>query len=74
MTVSLWRSDEAMMAAAYRPGHHRSQVDYQREFGMIDYSSFTRTRILATKGTWDGSDPVEEIGQPTIPATAADAV
>ncbi|PUB18477.1 hypothetical protein [Yoonia sediminilitoris] len=61
MTVSLWRTDAAMMAAAYKPGHHRAQMDYQREVGHFDHSSFSRARILASKGTWDGSNPVLEM-------------
>jgi hypothetical protein len=61
MTVSLWRTDAAMMAAAYKPGHHRKQMDYQREIGHFDHSSFSRARILASKGSWDGSDPVVEM-------------
>ena len=62
MTVTLWRDDAAMLEAAYRPGHHRTQMDHQRDVGHFDRSSFTRTRILATRGTWDGGDPVREIG------------
>jgi hypothetical protein len=61
MTVTLWRSDSAMMEAAYRPGHHRDQIDHQRDVGHFDRSSFTRTRILSSKGAWDGSDPVLEL-------------
>lgn len=64
MTVTLWGSDEAMRTAAYRPGHHRTQMDYQRQVGHFDFSSFTRARILATKGSWDGGDPVQEIAPP----------
>jgi hypothetical protein len=63
MTVSLWRSDAAMMAAAYKPGHHKTQMAYQRDVGHFDHSSFTRARILASKGSWDGGDPVAEIGR-----------
>ena len=58
ITVSLWRDDAAMIKAAYKPGGHRPEMDHQREAGLFDRSSFTRTRILACKGTWDGSDPV----------------
>lgn len=61
MTISLWRTDAAMMAAAYKPGHHREQMDYQREFGHFDHSSFSRTRILASKGSWGGSNPVHKM-------------
>lgn len=59
LTATIWKSDEAMMAAAYKPGYHRTQIDRQRKPDpFIDRSSFSRTRILASKGTWDGSDPV----------------
>ena len=58
LTASLWQNDAEMMQAAYRPGHHREQMEYQRTTGHFDRSSFTRTRILASKGTWDGADPV----------------
>jgi len=61
MTVSIWRDDAAMLAAAYRPGHHRAQMDHQRDVGHFDRSSFTRTRIIASTGAWDGGDPVLEI-------------
>ena len=47
----------------YRPGYHRTQIDHQRTCGVFDYSSFTRMRIVASKGTWDGSNPVEEKAQ-----------
>ncbi len=75
ITVTIWESDEAMLTAAYRPGYHRTQLDYQHAFGHFDYSSFTRVRILATKGTWDGNDPVGDT-QPgvTSPATEAGAI
>lgn len=62
LTVSIWRSDAAMMQAAYKPGHHRGQMDYQRDKGHFDRSSFTRGRIVSSKGVWDGGDPVLELG------------
>jgi hypothetical protein len=61
VTVSLWRTDAAMMAAAYKQGHHRDQMDYQREVGHFDRSSFSRSRMLASKGTCEGGDPVREM-------------
>lgn len=61
MTVSLWRDDASMMAAAYKPGYHRTQMDYHREVGLFDRSSFSRARIIASEGSWDGSDPVLEM-------------
>lgn len=61
LTVTIWRSDAAMMQAAYKPGEHRDQLDYQNDKGHFDRSSFTRARIMASKGTWDGTDPVQDI-------------
>ena len=61
MTVSLWENDAAMMQAAYRPGLHKEQMDFHRNYDHFDRSSFTRTRILESKGTWDGSDPVAQM-------------
>lgn len=61
ITVSLWHNDAAMMQAAYRPGKHRSQMDIHKEVSSFDRSSFTRARIIASKGAWDGCDPVLEI-------------
>lgn len=63
ITVSLWRDDASMMAAAYKPGHHRSQIDYHRDNGLFDRSSFSRARIISSKGVWDGSDPVLEMSR-----------
>jgi hypothetical protein len=54
LTVSVWESDEAMMAAAYNPGIHRTQVDRDKAEHTADRSSFTRTRLLRAKGSWDG--------------------
>lgn len=61
MTITLWRNDAAMMAAAYKPGNHRTEMNYQRTTGHFDRSSFSRARILDSKGSWDGSDPVLEM-------------
>ncbi|MEP3334265.1 hypothetical protein [Sedimentitalea sp.] len=61
ITVSIWRSDAAMMKAAYKPGYHRDQMNYQNEAGHFDRSSFTRARIVSSKGSWDGGDPILEI-------------
>jgi len=61
LTVSLWRDDAAMLAAAYQDGHHRDQLNAHRKAEMFDHSSFTRARILASKGLWDGVDPVAQM-------------
>jgi len=60
-TVSLWRDDKAMMAAAYKGGEHKAQLDYHQATPHFDRSSFTRGRIVASAGTWDGADPVKDM-------------
>ena len=58
-TFTLWRDDQAMAAAAYRPGVHKTQMDENKADPMFDHSSFTRGRVVASLGTWDGENPVE---------------
>jgi hypothetical protein len=54
MTFSLWRNDAAMIAAAFRPGMHREQLDRYRTAHTADRTSFMRTRVLNCAGTWEG--------------------
>ncbi len=58
-TVSLWKDDESMLAAAYRPGHHRSEIDRHKSECVMDRSSFTRSRVMDARGRWNGSDPLQ---------------
>jgi len=60
-SVTLWRDDAAMLAAAYKLGEHRKQLNAHRVDEMFDHSSFTRGRIIASKGMWDGADPVAQM-------------
>jgi hypothetical protein len=60
MTFSIWRSDPEMLTAAYRDGTHRAMMDAHKARSMFDHSSFTRLRLLANRGTWDGFDPILE--------------
>jgi len=59
-TVSLWRDDKSMKLAAYAAGEHRSRMDQSRDGSVFDYSSFTRARIVAAHGSWDG-DPLAQM-------------
>lgn len=54
-TVSLWRDDKAMVTAAYHKGPHRTLIDQSRDGSSFDRSSFTRTRLISTSGSWDGN-------------------
>lgn len=58
-TMSIWRDDASMLAAAYRPGFHRSQLDRHNAEAVMDRSSFSRCRILDAHGLWSGRNPAE---------------
>ena len=58
-TFSIWRDDAAMLAAAYRPGTHRAQLDRHNAESVMDRSSFTRCRFVETSGHWNGRDPAQ---------------
>ena len=58
MTVAVWRSDPGMLMAAYGDGTHRTMMDVHKARSMFDHSSFTRLRLLANRGTWEGVDPL----------------
>jgi len=45
------------MAAAYKAGTHRAQMDLHEQEGLFDRSSFTRLAIVDSRGSWDG-DPL----------------
>lgn len=64
MTFSIWKSDEAMMKAAYGAGTHRTYLSAQKSHKLADRTSYLRNRVMASKGTWDGIDPVELTNQP----------
>jgi hypothetical protein len=54
-TVTLWRDDKAMLHAAYHEGSHRTLMDQSRDGSFFDRSSFTRARLIASSGSWDGN-------------------
>jgi hypothetical protein len=58
VTMSLWKNDSVMLAAMYRPGIHRTQVERHQRDNLADRTSFTRLRVLATRGRWAGVDPL----------------
>lgn len=57
MTFTIWKTDAGMMKAAYREGTHAAYLRQHRAEPMFDFSSFTRLRLLASSGSWDGADP-----------------
>ena len=58
-TVSLWDDARAMLGAAYKPGLHKDQMDSHADKPMFDRSSWSRFRLLESKGSWDG-DPLAQ--------------
>ena len=58
LTVTFWRDAAAMRSFAYRPGEHKDQMDRFRRLQTADRTSFTRLRVLGSRGTWMGSDPL----------------
>ncbi|MGD9600337.1 MAG: hypothetical protein AB7O21_00500 [Gammaproteobacteria bacterium] len=60
-TFTLWQEDAAMLRAAYAGGLHAETLAQHRERSMLDRASFTRARVVASRGTWGGCDPVREL-------------
>jgi len=60
-TMTLWKNDRAMLGAAYKNGVHKEQLARHQQEDLFDRSSFTRGRVIASKGTWGGSDPISEL-------------
>ena len=59
ITFTVWRSDDAMRDAAYRPGPHRQQLDRYKAEQTADRTSFTRLRPRTSAGSWNRVDPIE---------------
>jgi hypothetical protein len=57
MTFSVWKSDPGMLGSAYRNGKHSEFLKMHQSEPMFDMSSFTRLRLLASSGSWEGRDP-----------------
>lgn len=57
MTFSIWKSDPGMLGSAYKSGKHSEFLKMHQSDPMFDMSSFTRLRLLASSGSWDGADP-----------------
>lgn len=60
-TMTLWRDDVSMMSAAYKDGAHKAQLDRHKSEALFDRSSFTRGRVVASKGSWGGANPIDEL-------------
>jgi hypothetical protein len=66
-TFSLWRNAAAMRDYAYRDsGTHMAAVRTDRENAFHRESAFIRFRPYASRGSWNGSDPLADL----LPASA----
>lgn len=51
ITFTIWESVKAMQTFAYRPGVHKPHMDYHlKTTPLLDYTSFTRFRIVTEVG------------------------
>ncbi len=58
-TFTLWRQAAAMRAFAYTGGApHRAAIDADRARPFHHESAFVRFRPYASRGSWDGRDPL----------------
>lgn len=53
-TLTLWRSERAIMQGAYRTDPHRTTMKMRN--GAMARASFTRMEVVAAEGTWAGVD------------------
>ena len=60
-TLSVWRSAAAMQAWAYGNAAHAETVRRTRDEGWYSEELFARFRLLGTRGTWHGGEPLREV-------------
>ena len=58
-TFSVWRNNDALRDAVFRPGIHREQLDRYKVEHTADRTSFTRLSLRISAGHWSGVDPFE---------------
>jgi hypothetical protein len=61
-TFSIWRSFAAMREYAYgKAGAHQAAVGSDRARPFHHASAFVRFRPIASRGSWDGRDPLAQV-------------
>jgi len=67
-TLSVWRSAEAMRRWAYDTPAHAETVRRTRDEGWYSEEMFARFRLVGTRGTWHGADPLDGIVRECVSA------
>lgn len=57
-TLTVWETDDALRPPVYEPGEHRTRMDDYHHNQTADRSSFTRLRVLESRGTWNDGRPL----------------
>ncbi len=57
-TFSVWESAQAMQEYAYRDARHREVIQLTRRENWYAEELFARFRVLGSRGTLDGGDPL----------------
>lgn len=60
-TFSIWESVEAMKAYAYKTDHHQEVMRRTRAEKWYSEELFARFMPIASEGTWNGIDPLENV-------------
>jgi len=58
-TFSIWRSEEALAAFAYKSREHAGAIRKTRELNWYSEEMFARFQPYRTEGTWNGKNPLE---------------
>jgi len=66
-TLSVWRSGEDVRRFAYGEPSHLDAIRRRRDERWYAEELFTRFRPVATRGTWDGVDPLAGLLPPAVP-------